>query len=113
MAKFKAGQGAGRGDANGGCAGAAEQGGRGGCVLLPCAALSTQKPPNREATMGKSSEGCCVGTPVVLGGIWVAGGLMVLGAVVLLWGISVSWRRTDATVSRLVLWRCFRGNWCC
>lgn len=59
MAKFKAGQGAGRGDANGGCAGAAEQGEDGGvCVLSPCAALSTQKPPYREAMTAKCSWEC-------------------------------------------------------
>lgn len=103
MAKFKAGQGAGRRDANGGCAGAAEQGGQGVCMLLPCAALSTPKPPYRGAVTAKCSKGCWVGTLVALGGIWVAGGLMVVEGLVLQWGISVSWRRTDATGGRLVL----------
>lgn len=72
MAKFKAGQGAGRGDANGGCAGAAEQGGRGVCVLLLCS------PEHPKSTLQRG-DGCQVRQGVLealmgLGGIWVAGG---------------------------------------
>lgn len=112
MAKFKAGQGAGRGDANGGCAGAAEPGGRGGLRALTLCSPEHPKPALQRGNDCQVQQGV-LGALVVPGGIWVAGGPMVLGGLVLLWGISVRWRRTDATGGRLVLWRCYRGNWCC
>ena len=73
MAKFKAGQGAGRA---GMLMGAAQgQEGQGLCVPLPCAAASTRKTPCREA-MGLDCpvQQGVLGALVVLGGIWVVGG---------------------------------------
>lgn len=96
MAKFKAGQGAGR---SGMLMGAAGQGGRGLCVLLP---LCSAEHPKSALQRGND----CQAQPGVLGalgGIWV-GGLVLLG------GIRVSWRSTDATGGRLVLWRCYGGT---
>lgn len=106
MAKFKAGQGAGRGDANGGCAGAAEQGGTGGLRALTLGSPEHPKPALHRGNDRQVQQGL----RGALGGIGVAGGLMVFGGLGLLWGISVGWRGTDATGGRLVPWRCYGGT---